>query len=219
MNITIFAIQIILQLFALRYFYKLGQIALGAFVVLEAVLANLFVLKQINLFNLCVTSSDSFIIGSLIGLSIYQEFFGKEAAKKLGLVTLVCLFFVSISSLLHIWLIPDQADTSQSHYQFIFSSTPRLALSSLAAYFLSSRVDIVIFSFLKKTIPSMGFSKRTFVSTCMSQALDTCAFSVFALLGVVDNLLHIITFSFIIKTLCLSSYLILQPLVLKTKQA
>lgn len=219
MNIAIFCIQIILQLFALRYFYKLGQIALGAFVVLEAVLANLFVLKQITLFNLCVTSSDSFIIGSLIGLSLYQEFFGQEAAKKLGLTTFISLFFVSLSSILHIWLAPAPADTSQSHYQFIFSSTPRLAVSSLGAYFISSRVDILVFSFLKKTVPSVSFSKRTFISTCLSQALDTCAFSLFALLGIVDNLFHIITFSFIIKTLCLSTYLIMQPLVLKTKQA
>ena len=76
MNIAIFCIQIILQLFALRYFYKLGQIALGAFVVLEAVLANLFVLKQITLFNLCVTSSDSFIIGITVGhLFCYTIYF------------------------------------------------------------------------------------------------------------------------------------------------
>jgi len=219
MNITIFIIQIILQLFALRYFFKLGQVALGAFVVLEAILANLFVLKQINLFGLSVTASDSFIIGSLIGLSLYQEFFGKENAKKLGLITFISLFFVSLSSLLHIWLSPDPLDQSQSHYHFIFSSTPRLAIGSLAAYFISSRLDIIVFSFLKKTFPNLSFGKRTFISTCITQAVDTCAFSFFALLGMVDNLFHIITFSFIIKTLCLSTNLIKQPLVLKTKQA
>lgn len=218
MNITIFIVQIILQLFALRYFFKLGQVALGAFVVLEAVLANLFVLKQINLFGLSVTASDSFIIGSLIGLSLYQEFFGKEAAKKLGILTFGSLFFVSLSSVLHIWLTPDSVDTSQTHYQFILSSTPKLAIGSLGAYFISSRLDIIVFSFLKKMFPSVSFVKRTFISTSISQAVDTCAFSFFALLGVVDNLFHIITFSFIIKTLCLSTYLILQPLVLRTKQ-
>lgn len=219
MNIAIFAVQIILQLFSLRYFFKLGQVALGAFVVLEAVLANLFVLKQITLFGLSVTASDSFIIGSLIGLSLYQENYGKDEAKKLGLLTFASLFFVALASLVHLRLIPDSVDTSQKHYHYLLSTTPRLIIGSLGAYFISSRIDIITFSFLKKTFHNVPFAWRTLISTSLAQAVDTVAFSFFALLGIVDNLLHIIIFSFVIKLLCLFSYLILQPLVLTRKQA
>jgi uncharacterized integral membrane protein (TIGR00697 family) len=217
MNISIFLLQIILQLIALRVAFTFGQVALGAFVVLEAVLANLFVLKQITLFNLSVTASDSFIIGSMIGLSLYQELFGKEASKKLGLITFGSLFFVTLTSMLHIWLVPHSADVSQSHYHFILSAAPRIVASSLIAYFLASRADVLFFAFLKNTFTRWSFGQRTLISTLITQALDTCVFSFLALYGVVDSLFHIIIFSFFIKSLCLITYLILQPLMLKPK--
>ena len=219
MNISIFLLQIILQLIALRVVFKIGQVALAAFVILEAVLANLFVLKQINLFGLSVTASDSFIIGSMLGLALYQEFFGKEASKKLGLITFGSLFFVTLASMLHVGLTPHSADTSQVHYNYILSLAPRIALSSLTAYFIASRTDVLFFAFLKKSFTSMSFAKRTLISTLATQALDTFIFSFLALYGIVENLFHIITFSFCIKALCLLTYLILQPLLVRPKTA
>lgn len=219
MNIAIFLLQIILQLLALRVVFRMGQVALASFVVLEAVLANLFVIKQIELFGLSVTASDSFIIGSMLGLALYQEIFGKDASKKLGLVTFGSLFFVTLASLCHLWLIPSAHDQSQSHYHFILSQAPRIAISSLAAYFLSSRSDVILFAFLKKTFSRFSFHRRAFISTLLTQALDTVAFSFFALYGIVDNIFHIIIFSFTIKALCLTLYLTIQPVLLKTKKA
>jgi queuosine precursor transporter len=219
MNIAIFLLQIILQVVVLRYVYKLGQVALGAFIVLEAVLANLFVLKQITLFGLSVTASDSFIIGSMIGLALYQEIFGKVAAKKLGLVTFGALFFITLTSMMHLWLIPSSCDTSQQHYHYILSQSPRLAIGSLGAFFLSSRADILLFNFLKKFSITLSFTKRAFISTIVTQAIDTVAFSIFALSGSIDNLFHIIIFSFIIKALCIILYLMIQPLLVKPQAA
>lgn len=214
MNIAIFLLQIILQLIALRVVFKLGQTALAVFVVLEAVLANLFVLKQIELFGLYVTASDSFIIGSMIGLALYQEYFGKQASKALTLVTFGSLFFVTALSWLHLQLSPSVHDLSQPHYQFIFAQTPRLAISSLVSYFLASRADIALFQYLKSST-SWKFHNRALVTTLVSQAIDTIVFSFLALYGILDNLLHIILFSFIIKALCLITYLILQPRLVK----
>jgi uncharacterized integral membrane protein (TIGR00697 family) len=219
MNISIFLLQIILQLLALRVVFRFGQVAIAAFVILEAVLANLFVLKQISLFTLSVTASDSFIIGSMLGLALYQELFGKEESKKLALITFGSLFFVTLVSLLHIWLKPHIADQSQVHYNYILSGTPRIVLSSLSAFFISSRTDVLLFSFLRKNFTSWSFRKRTLISTLATQALDTFAFSFLALYGIVENLFHIIIFSFFIKALCLLTYLILQPLLLKPKAA
>jgi uncharacterized integral membrane protein (TIGR00697 family) len=219
MNIAIFLLQIILQLLALRIVFRLGQTALATFVVLEAVLANLFVLKQITLFGLSVTASDSFIIGSMLGLSLYQEIFGKEASKTLGLVTFGALFFVTLTSLLHIGLAPSQVDTSQVHYTYIFNQAPRIAISSLLAYLIASRTDVIFFAFLKNSVKKLSFSQRTLISTLATQALDTVIFSFLALYGIVENLFHIIVFSFSIKALCLILYLSLQPLLLKAKKA
>jgi hypothetical protein len=219
MNIAIFLLQIILQLAALRVFFTMGQMALGAFVVLEAILANIFVSKQIVLFGLSVTAADSFIIGSMLGLSLYQEYFGKEASRKLCFVTFFSMFFVTVVSVFHLWLTPHASDMSQVHYKAIFSSAPRIVTSSLIAYFLASRTDVLMFAFLRKTLPDYSFAKRALISTVTTQALDTLCFSFLGLYGHVDNLFHIIIFSFTIKVICLLTYLLIQPIVLKTKTA
>jgi len=215
MNIIIFSLQIILQLYALRLFSRWGQLALGAFVIMEAILANLFVLKQIVLFGLSVTASDSFIIGSLLGLAFYQERYGKEASKKLGLLTFATMIFVTCTSWLHLKFTPHYIDRAHPHYEAILGATPRIVFSSLFAYFVSSRTDVMFFAFLKRTLPTFSFQKRALLSTLVTQALDTFIFSTLALYGVVQSLTHIIIFSFIIKVICLLSYLLVQPLIVK----
>lgn len=219
MNIAIFLLQIILQLIALRAVLRLGQVALAVFVALEALLANLFVLKQIPLFGLTVTASDSFIIGSLLGLSLYQERFGKKESDKLAYITFGTLFFMTLASLLHLWLAPSHSDASQSHYHYILGQTPRLAVSSLISFFISTKIDVALFSILKEKFTSITFFQRALITILISQAIDTCSFSFLALWGIVDHLSHIILFSFLIKALCLITYLICQPHLLKKKTA
>src|ERR1700704_2652696 len=91
MNELIFFLQTILILgFALGAF-KLGKEALIAWVAIQALIANLFVLKQITLFGLDVTASDAFAIGSLLGLNFLQEYFNREEANK---ATWICFFFM-----------------------------------------------------------------------------------------------------------------------------
>ena len=70
-------ISVALMLGALRF----GRVVLVAAICLQEVLANLFVLKQVTLFGLEVTCSDAYAIGSIIGLNLLQEFYGKERAR------------------------------------------------------------------------------------------------------------------------------------------
>lgn len=219
MNTALFLIQIILQLVVLRLALRLGQIALAAFVVIEALLANLFVLKQITLFGLSVTASDSFIIGSMLALALYQELFGQKESKTLSLITFGSLFFMTLTSLLHLALQAAPSDTSQTHYHYILNQAPRISISSLIAFYLSSRSDIAFFAFLKKFYTNLSFRRRAFISTLIAQGIDTTLFSFLALYGIMDHLLSIIIFSFGIKVLCLSLYLTCQPLIVKIKQA
>ena len=58
----------------------------------QALIANLFVLKQIHLFGMEVTASDGYAIGSLLGLNVLQEFYGKKEAKQ---ATCICFFFMT----------------------------------------------------------------------------------------------------------------------------
>ena len=55
---------------------RLGKEMLVAWIGLQAVLANLFVLKQMKLFWLDVTCSDVYAVGAFLSLNLLQEYYG-----------------------------------------------------------------------------------------------------------------------------------------------
>lgn len=189
---------------------KLGKSALTSWVAIQALIANLFVLKQITLFGFNVTAGDSFIIGSLLGLNFLQEFFGKEEAQK---ATWICFFFMlffAIISQLHLLYIPSPHDTSQSSFYEILSQSPRLIFASMGVFFIVQRIDIRFFAFLKNTFPTWSFVLRTATALVVSQLLDTVLFSFFGMYGIVASILDIIILSFAIKLIvigCFTSFM------------
>jgi uncharacterized integral membrane protein (TIGR00697 family) len=199
MNELIFFIQTLLIIgFALGAF-KLGKETLIAWVTIQALIANLFVLKQITLFGLDVTASDAFVIGSLLGLNFLQEYFSREEANK---ATKICFFFMlffALVSQLHLLYQPSSYDSTQPAFLTLLTLSPRLMLASLSVFFIVQQVDIRFFAFLKKILPQASFAFRTAIALVFSQFLDTVLFSFAGLYGVVASLFDIIIMSFLIK--------------------
>ncbi|MEI8364891.1 MAG: queuosine precursor transporter [Parachlamydiaceae bacterium] len=204
MNEVLFFIQILLIVGFAIGALKLGKSALIAWVAIQALVANLFVLKQITLFGFSVTASDAFAIGSLLGLSFLQEYFSREDAKK---ATWVCFFFMGFFALvsqLHLLYEPSLHDNTQEAFVTILSQSPRLLVASISVFFIVQRVDIVLFDFLKKIIPQGGFALRIAITLVVSQLLDTILFSFVGLYGIVNSMADIILVSFFIKLIVIS---------------
>ena len=72
MNELIFLFHLVISLIFLGLAIRLGKIALGLYIGLSGVLANLFVVKQVQLFGLNATASDVFVIGGILGLNLLQ---------------------------------------------------------------------------------------------------------------------------------------------------
>jgi queuosine precursor transporter len=199
MNEGLFFAQALLIVgFALGAF-KLGKEALIAWVAIQALIANIFVLKQITLLGLDVTASDAFVIGSLLGLNFLQEYFSKEEANK---ATWICFFFMiffTLVSQVHLLYQPSSYDTSQSAFLTLLSPTPRLLIASMSVFFIVQQIDIRFFSFLKKRFPHLNFAIRTTIALILSQFLDTVLFSFAGLYGIVASIAHIIVISFMVK--------------------
>jgi uncharacterized integral membrane protein (TIGR00697 family) len=208
MNEFIFFAQIFLIVgFALGAF-KLGKEALVAWVAIQALIANLFVLKQITLLGLEVTASDAFAIGSLLGLSFLQEYFSREEANK---ATWICfffmLFFVLVSQL-HLLYQPSPYDTTQPAFLAILTPTPRLLIASMSIFFIVQQIDIRLFAFLKNRWSRASFALRAAITLVITQLLDTILFSFAGLYGIVASIIDIIVISFMIKLIvifCFSS--------------
>lgn len=184
-------------LFALR----LGKEALIAWIVLQSILANLFVLKQISLFSLQASCTDVFVLGAMLGLNLLQEYFGKLCAKRTILFSFSGMFVFVILSKIHLLYQATLHDHSQIHYEAIFSSTPRLFTASLVCFFCTQQFDVRFFAWMKRRFSNVPLGYRTVSSLLLSQVLDTVLFSFLGLYGLVSNLWSLILFSFTIKAL------------------
>jgi uncharacterized integral membrane protein (TIGR00697 family) len=199
MNEILFLIQLLLIIgFALGSL-KLGKGALIAWVAIQALIANLFVLKQITLLGFHVTASDAFVIGSLLGLNFLQEYFSKEDAKKASWICFYFMAFFALVSQLHLLYKPSPHDVTQTAFLTILSPAPRLLMASLSVFFIVQQFDILFFGFLKKKAPQISFAIRAALSLIISQFLDTVLFSFAGLYGLVSSMADIILISFAVK--------------------
>ncbi len=200
-----------LTLTALRY----GKELVIAWLCLLALAMNLFVLKQIDLFGLSVTSSDALAVGYLLGLNLIQEFFGKQMARK----TVWISFFVSTSfvllSQIQLAYTPNAYDLAQPHFAFLFSPMPRIMLASLFSFVVIQLVDLAFFGFLRNKTGGRFLTVRITLALLLSQTLDTLLFSYLGLYGLVENLGHIIILSLAVKGLVI---LCTSPFVLFSKR-
>lgn len=210
MNEILFFTQTLLIIGFVLGALKLGKSALTTWVVVQALIANIFVLKQIALLGFNVTASDAFAIGSLVGLNLLQEYFGKEEAQK---TTLICFFFMlffALVSQMHLLYQPSSYDTTQAAFLAILSSSPRLLVASMSVFFIVQQMDIRFFAFLKKTFPQLSFASRIAMALALSQLVDTVLFSFAGLYGIVASILDIILVSLLVKfivILCFTSFI------------
>lgn len=199
MNELIFFTQILVILIFALGALKLGKGALTAWVAIQALIANLFVLKQMTLFGFDVTASDTFAIGSLLGLNFLQEHYSQEDAKRATWICFFFMFFFAAVSQLHLLYQPSVFDTTQFAYAQLLSPAPRLLFASMGVFFLVQQIDIRFFAFLKERLPSLGFPVRASIALVVSQFLDTFLFSFAGLYGMVISVVDVIIISFAVK--------------------
>lgn len=187
------------------YFCQLGKSALIAWITMISLLANLFVLKQISLLGFNATASDTFAVGSLLGLNLLQEKYGREAAQSAIWISFSCLLFFILVSQIHLVYIPSAYDHMQSAYSSILSPAPRILLASLATFFVVDQFDSALYHLLRKKIPQWSRWWVSGITLSLSQGLDTVLFSVLGLYGMVDAIIEIMMVSFAIKLLVIAN--------------
>ncbi len=203
MNESLFAVHSLFLVGVVTLALKFGKQALVITFCLLALLANLFVTKQIEFFYWTVTCSDAYEIGCFLSLCYIQTYFGEKLATKAVWLCFFTLGLFSLVSILHLAYIPSEHDVMHESYKNILSSSPRIMLSSILVCFFSQKLCLKLQSYAKKlkTIPQ---TLSIFLAIAISQAIDTLSFSFLGLYGLMHNLLHIMLISYMIKILCLA---------------
>jgi uncharacterized integral membrane protein (TIGR00697 family) len=114
---------------------------------------------------------------------INEKFGEKEARKAVWFGFFFLLMSTAIMQMVLVFQ-PQETDFGDSALQTIFGLAPRIALGSLAAYFVSQFLDVKIFSKLRNKFPSRNqLWIRLNGSIGISQMVDTLVFCTIAFAG------------------------------------
>lgn len=180
-GIATFFITFIVMVLMYRCFGKQGLIA---WVAIGTIIANIQVIKTIDIFGISATLGNVMFASIYLATDILNDIYGRKVAKRavwLGFSsTLVMIIVMQMS--LH--FIPAPEDISQKALSTIFDLVPRIALGSIIAYIIGQHVDVFIFSMIKKVFQSdKTFFIRAYGSTVLSSIIDTALFVTIAFIG------------------------------------
>jgi len=184
-NVLLWIGLALITFLAIMLSYKFfGKTGLYVFSGISIILANIQVLKTIQLFGLVATLGNIIYGASFLVTDILSEIYGKKDSKKAIMIG----FFCALTSMVIMWLcvqfVPDVSDFAQGAISTIFTIMPRIVLASLTAYLLSNYHDVWAFHFWKKKTNSKWLWFRNNASTIVSQLIDSVIFCFIAFLGV-----------------------------------
>lgn len=184
-NELLWILTLIISLSMVVLAYKLfGKTGLYAWTALAVILANIQVMKTVQIFGL-VTALGTVIYSSLFLVTdILNENHSKKEAQKAVLIGFFVLIATTIIMQITIQFIPHESDFLSEHITAIFSVLPRIAFASLIAYLISQTYDVWLFAKLKKKHKTKKLWLRNNLSTITSQLLDNTIFTLIAFSGV-----------------------------------
>jgi hypothetical protein len=190
---------------AILLVYRLyGKTGLYVWVPIAVIVANIQVLKNIELFGFTTTLGNIVYASSFLVTDILSENYGKKDAKKAVFIGFISLAVVVFLMQLALLFTPAESDISQSALSTIFSLLPRIAGASFLAYLISQFHDIWAFHLWKRRFPSVRFLwLRNTASTAVSQLIDTVVFTFVAFLGTYpfEVVIQILWTTYVIKLL------------------
>lgn len=182
---------------------RFGKEALVGSMVMQGIIANIFLVKEVSLFGRLVTCADVFIIGMVFSLNLIQEYYGRSSATRSINAYVLSLAWFLVLRTLHLLYEPSINDITHQHFQVIFDNSVRIILTTLFVSFISLHLDRIFFRVMLNLIGHKWLSLRNFLSTALSQFIDTVLFSYLALYGIMTSMHDIIIFSYAIKLLAI----------------
>ncbi len=162
---------------------------------LQALLANLFVTKQIMLFGIETTCSEVFVVGGMYAINLMRIYNSDRACRRAVYTVFGALLLFALLVQFHIAYTGVDPIVSGA-LATICGSSMRLFVASLLAYVVSERAHLFFCSMLDQYTESIPWQVAAIVG---GQVLDTVIFGVVGLYGVVDHLVSVILFSLVVK--------------------
>ncbi|MGF7109153.1 queuosine precursor transporter [Treponema pedis] len=159
--------------------------------------ANILGTKIISIFGLQMPSATIAYAITYLMTDVVGELYGKKEANylvKLGFIYLsISMIFIRIAIFL-------PSVNNATAFNYVFNSTTRIILGSLAGYLVSQYIDVYIFHKIKSIYEKYKFIRNN-ASTIISQFIDTLIFTFIGFYGIMPTITNIIWGIFIAKVI------------------
>ena len=191
---------------ALLLIYKfLGKIGLFAWVAMATVIANIQVIKVIQLCGVTATLGNVLYASIFLATDILSENYSKKDAALAATIGFISMLALPILMTLSLLFTPGEGDFSQEALKTLFGVVPRVVAGSAVAYIVSQFHDVWAYHFIMKKLPSTKMLwLRNNGSTLISQLLDSLIFSTIAFYGLYPTrvFLEIVLTTYLLKAVC-----------------
>lgn len=164
-----------------------GKAGLFVWIGMSTVIANIQVLKTVEMFGLIATLGNITYGTVFLATDILNENHGKKEAKKAVWMGFFSLLIMTIVMQMALYFSPHADDFAQESLETIFGLIPNIAIGSMLAYLVSQYIDVTIYGKLKELLPGQKYLWiRNNGSTMISQFIDTLIFCSIAFYNVHD---------------------------------
>ena len=165
--------------------YSFLQLLLTVIFTVALLLSNIIVNKQISLpFGQATVGSVIVFPLTYVLSDVFSEVYGYRWSRVTCYIAFAMnVVMVLIFELTLAWPYPDSF-TSQTAFESVLGSAPRITAASLIAYVAGDFVNDRVFARMKKRHPDMtGFAWRAIISSCIGELSDCLVFLPLAFIG------------------------------------
>lgn len=162
-----------------------GKSGLYAWVAIGTIIANIQVLKTVDIFTISATLGNVMFASIYLATDILNDIYGRKVAKKAVWLGFSSTFIMIIVMQVSLAFQPSEVDMAQDAMKAIFDVVPRIAFASITAYIIGQHIDVLVFNMIKKVFRSdRTFFIRAYGSTTLSSIVDTALFVMIAFMVV-----------------------------------
>lgn len=127
----------------------LGKEGLIGWIGVSSILANLLLLKSVNILGISATLGNVLFASNFLATDMLTENYGYKSAKKGVLFGIFGVLFFMIVTQVALIYIPNSSDFAQESFELLFGFIPRISIASVSLFALSNFVDIRLYEFLR----------------------------------------------------------------------
>lgn len=161
----------------------LGKEGLIGWIGIASILANLFLLKSVNILGISATLGNVLFASNFLATDMLTENYNYLEAKKGVKFGIFSVLFFMIATQIALLYIPNSSDFAQDSFKLLFSFVPRISIASVSMFAVSNIVDIRLYEFLRIKSNGKKMWLRNNVCTIISNGGENFLFYVIAFAG------------------------------------